>query len=138
MKAIVHPATGMTYNVEECVIVDLPEELAKTLDGDDYADDVRISEYAKTHGRKINTTDLAWNNSIAYSPSSIRKEIMEVLMESYPSDKDALDWGLSASDAELNEVASYIITADGMWEEFHRNIMEGLREGLRWSKEDGK
>lgn len=131
---IVHPGTGTVIATDECVIVNVPDEVLDTMPDDEEGDEF-ICEFADEHGRNINQTDLSWGNCIAYSPSSIREEIIEVLKESYPDDKEALDWGLTASDAELNEVASYIITADGMWEEFHNNIMDGLREGLRWSKE---
>lgn len=132
---IVHIGTGTVIATDECVIVNVPDDVMDNVPDDREHDDI-IVEYAGEYGRDINQTDLSWNNSIAYSPSSIREEIVEALRERYPDDKEALDWGMSASDDELNEVASYIITADGVWENFHSDLMDGLREGLRWSKED--
>ena len=138
MKYIVHQGTGTIIAVDECVIVTVPDELLDTLDGDDYFDETAICEYAEEHGKPINTTDLKWGNCIAYSPSAIREEIHESLWASFEHDKDsksAMEWGLSATDAQLDEVASYIIQNDSIWETYKDDLLDGLREGLRWSKE---
>ncbi len=134
-KYIVHPGTGTIIAVDECVIVTVPDEMLDTLDGDDYFDDERICELAEEIGKPINTTDLAWGNCVAYSPSAIREEIIEGLRDNYPDDKEALEWGLSATDAQLEEVASYIIQSDSIWDTYKNDLLDGLREGLRWSKE---
>lgn len=135
MKYIVHQGTGTVIAVDECVIVTVPDELLDTLDGDDYFDDTAICEYAEEHGKPINTTDLKWGNCIAYSPSAIREECHVYLGKEDDEDNEALAWGLSASDAELEEVASYIINSDALWETYKDDLLDGLREGLRWSKE---
>lgn len=131
---IVHPGTGTVIATDECVIVTVPSELFEDNEDDEHDD--LICEYAEEHGRGINQTDLSWGNCIAFSPSAIREEIIESLRDAYPDDKEALEWGLSASDDELNEVASYIIQNDSIWETYKNDLLDGLREGLRWSKED--
>jgi hypothetical protein len=138
MKYIVHQASGTVFVADHCVIVDVPDEVLTSLDGDDYFDDDTVCEYAETHGKPINTTDLKWGNCIAYSPSAIREEILEGLRDDYPDYKAALEWGLSATDDQLNEVASYIIQNDSVWETYKTDLLDGLREGLRWSQEDSK
>jgi hypothetical protein len=132
---IVHPGTGTVIASDECVIVNVPDEVLDNVPDDEEHDDV-IVDYAKENGRDINTTDLKWGNCVAYSPSAIREEILESLRDYFPDDKEALDWGLSATDDQLNEVASYIIQSDTIWETYRTDIIDGLREGLRWSKED--
>jgi hypothetical protein len=133
-KYIVHPGTGTVIAVDECVIVTVPSEVTDSLSGDDYFDDERICELAEEQGKPINTTDLTWSNCVAYSPSSIREEVSESLSEYYP-DEAFIDWALSASDDELNAVASYILNADEVWQNFTLNLVEGLREGYRRAKE---
>jgi hypothetical protein len=133
-KYIVHPGTGTVIAVDECVIVTVPSEVTDSLSGDDYFDDERICELAEEIGKPINTTDLTWSNCVAYSPSSIREEVSESLSEYYP-DEAFIDWALSASDDELNAVASYILSADDVWQNFTLNLVEGLREGHRRAKE---
>ena len=133
-KYIVHPGTGTVIAVDECVIVTVPSEVTDSLSGDDYFDDERICELAEEIGKPINTTDLTWSNCVAYSPSSIREEVSESLSEYYP-DEAFIDWALSASDDELNAVASYILNADEVWQNFTLNLVEGLREGYRRAKE---
>jgi hypothetical protein len=60
--------------------------------------------------------------------------VSESLSEYYP-DEAFIDWALSASDDELNAVASYILNADEVWQNFTLNLVEGLREGYRRAKE---
>jgi len=134
MKYIVHEGTGTVIAVDECVIVDVPEELLATLDGDDYFDDNKICEYASENGKPINTTDLKWGNCVAYSPSAIREEIRESLAENYEGD-GFIDWGLGASDDDLDVVASFILSADDVWVNYTLNLVEGLRWGYEKSKE---
>lgn len=137
-KYIVHPGTGTVIAVDECVIVTVPSEVTDSLSGDDYFDDERICELAEEIGKPINTTDLTWSNCVAYSPSSIREEIRESLWEGYAdNDKDraVLEWAENASDDDLNAVASYILSADDVWQNFTLNLVEGLREGYRRAKE---
>ena len=81
-----------------------------------------------------NLTDLTWGNTVAYSPSAIRTEVRESLSEYYP-DEEWIAWAENATDDELNEVASYILQQDDVWQNFTINLVEGLREGYRWSKE---
>lgn len=84
-----------------------------------------------------NTTDLTWGNCIAYSPSAIREEITESLLARYESDKDqaVLTWAATATDDDLNEIASYILQSDLIWTTYIDDLMDGLREGYRWSQE---
>lgn len=81
--------------------------------------------------------DLTWGNCVAYSPSSIREEVRESLTR-YDSDDDkvVLAWaGEVATDDDLNEIASYILQGDHIWDSFTTDLMDGLREGYRWSQE---
>lgn len=134
MKYIVHQGTGTVIAADECIIVDVPNVLLETLSGDDYFDEVRICEYADTHGKPINTTDLTWSNTVAYSPFAIRDEIRESLMENYEGE-GFIDWGLAASDDDLSAVASFILSADDVWTNYTLNLVEGLRWGYKNSKE---
>lgn len=81
-----------------------------------------------------NMNDLTWSNCIAYSPTSIREELEETLSDTY-SGEEWLAWAENASDDELNEVARYILSADDVWQNFTINLVEGLREGYRWSQQ---
>lgn len=110
------------------------DELA-VLDDDADSD---IGELAILKGKPYIHTDLTWRNCVAYSPSSIREEIRESLWEGYAdNDKDraVLEWAENASDDDLNAVASYILSADDVWQNFTLNLVEGLREGYRRAKE---
>jgi hypothetical protein len=138
MKYIVHEGTGTVIAVDECVIVDVPEEVLTTLDGDDYFDEYKICEYASENGKPINTTDLTWSNTVAYSPFAIREEIRESLWEGYSDDDEeraVLEWAEKATDDELNQIAEYILSANDSWGEYTSNMMDGLREGYRRAKE---
>ena len=93
--------------------------------------------YGLIENVRDNLTDLTWGNCVAYSPSAIRTEIHESLSWKFesPDDKPILEWALNASDDDLNEVASYILSGDHIWDTFATDLMDGLREGFRWSKE---
>lgn len=135
---IVHPGTGTVISADECVIVNVPDEVLTATSGDDYFDDDDICEYAEEHGKPINTTDLTWSNCVAYSPFAIREEIRESLLEDYSDDEKALAvlaWASTATDKELTQVADYIVNSDAVWLDYRDNLMDGLREGFRWAKE---
>lgn len=94
--------------------------------------------YGLIENVRDNLTDLTWGNTIAYSPSSIRTEIRESLWEAYSDnndDKEVLEWAEKATDNQLNEIAEYILQGNHIWERYTEDLIEGLREGYRWSKE---
>lgn len=94
--------------------------------------------YGLIESVRDNLTDLTWGNCVAYSPSSIREEIRESLSSRYESDDDkvVLAWARTvADDDDLNEIAGYILQGDHIWDSFAEDLMDGLREGYRWSKE---
>lgn len=143
---IFHAGTGTFFglNDRDVYVIDtdkltdeMNQEIDETGEIPDEAIDseaaVPFPEFVKSQG-----TDLTWGNCIAYSPSSIREEIRESLWEIYADDEDdkaVLEWGKTATNDELNQVASYILSDHQIWGSFAEDIIEGLREGYRWSKE---
>lgn len=113
--------------------------LLQELESQDVA--LPMGDYTYAYGLienvRDNLTDLTWGNCVAYSPSAIRTEIRESLSWKFesPDDKPILEWALNASDDDLNEVASYILSGDHIWDTFATDLMDGLREGFAWSKE---
>lgn len=128
---LVHAGTGTIINAHDDVyVVTLPEED----DPEWFHEDDEIIDLATTQGKRLELNDLTWGNTVAYSPTAIRTEVRESLGEYYP-DEPWLEWAENATDDELNEVASYILQQDDVWQNFTINLVEGLREGYRWSKE---
>lgn len=126
---LVHAGTGTIIDASDDVYV--VTVTADTVIGDD---DDAVVTLAMSNGKRLEINDLTWGNTVAYSPSAIRTEVRESLSEYYP-DEAWLSWAENATDDELNEVASYILSADDVWQNFTINLVEGLREGYRWSKE---
>lgn len=143
MRYIVHLGTGTVIDADECVIVDLPEDVIAEMTehgGDDYFDDNRICELAEANGDPINTSDVSWRNSMSFSPSALRDEANELLemgtYDSEPNRREALEWCAGvATDTDLNSVASYILDDDDLWTTFRISVIDGLTQGLAWSKE---
>lgn len=126
---LIHAGTGTIIDASDDVYV--VTVTAETVVGDD--DDAMVT-LAMSNGKRLELNDLTWGNCVAYSPSSIREEIRESLSEYY-GDEEWLSWAENATDDELNAVARYILSADDVWQNFSTNLVEGLREGYRWSKE---
>lgn len=126
---LIHAGTGTIIDASDDVYV--VTVTAETVVGDD--DDAMVT-LAMSNGKRLEINDLTWGNCVAYSPSSIREEIRESLSEYY-GDEEWLSWAENATDDELNAVARYILSADDVWQNFSTNLVEGLREGYRWSKE---
>jgi len=141
-KLVVHIGTGTIIDADECVIVDVEKlddhDTALVNDGDD-SDVVEIAERL---GKPLNLTDLSFRNTVAFSPSSLRSEAEEALSQGFATDDDDiayLTWTSEvATDEELSSVADYILNDDTMWNEYNTTVMDGMRQGYRWSKENKK
>lgn len=138
-KLVVHIGTGTIIDADECVIVDVErlDDHDTTLVND--GDDSDVVEIAERLGKPLNLTDLSFRNTVAFSPSSLRSEAEEALSQGYATDDDDiayLTWTAKvATDDELSGVADYILNDDTMWNEYNTTVMDGMRQGYRWSKE---
>jgi hypothetical protein len=105
-------------------------------------DDSDVVEIAGRLGKPLNLTDLSFRNTVAFSPSSLRSEAEEALSQGFATDDDDiayLTWTSEvATDEELSSVADYILNDDTMWNEYNTTVMDGMRQGYRWSKENKK
>ena len=141
-KLIVHIGTGTIIDADECVIVDVEKlddhDTALVNDGDDSD----VVEIAGRLGKPLNLTDLSFRNTVAFSPSSLRSEAEEALSQGFATDDDDiayLTWTAEvATDEELSSVADYILNDDTMWNEYNTTVMDGMRQGYKWSKENKK
>jgi len=141
-KLVIHIGTGTIIDADECVIVDV-----ERLDDHDTAlvndgDDSDLVEIAERLGKPLNLTDLSFRNTVAFSPSSLRSEAEEAISQGFATDDDDiayLTWTAEvATDDELSGVADYILNDDTMWNEYNTTVMDGMRQGYRWSKENKK
>ena len=138
-KLIIHIGTGTIIDADECVIVDVEKlddhDTALVNDGDDSD----VVEIAGRLGKPLNLTDLSFRNTVAFSPSSLRSEAEEALSQGFATDDDDiayLTWTAEvATDEELSSVADYILNDDTMWNEYNTTVMDGMRQGYKWSKE---
>ena len=137
---IVHVGTGTIIDADECVIVDVNKlnDYDTTLVTD--GDDSDVVEIAERLGKPINTTDLKWGNTVAFSPIALREEAGAIIdagvYEEGDSEYEAFMWCINiATDDELNMVASYILDDDDLWNTYKTSVTDGLRQGLIWSKE---
>lgn len=141
-KLIIHIGTGTIIDADECVIVDVEKlddhDTALVNDGDDSD----VVEIAGRLGKPLNLTDLTYRNTVAFSPSSLRSEAEEAISQGFATDDDDisyLTWTAEvATDDELSGVADYILNDDTMWNEYNTTVMDGMRQGYRWSKENKK
>ena len=141
-KLVIHVGTGTIIDADECVIVDVEKlddhDTALVNDGDDSD----VVEIAGRLGKPLNLTDLSFRNTVAFSPSSLRSEAEEALSQGFATDDDDiayLTWTSEvATDEELSSVADYILNDDTMWNEYNTTVMDGMRQGYRWSKENKK
>jgi len=143
MKYIVHEGTGTIISADECVIVSVPREILDAMSGDDYFDDQQVLDLAVEAGKPINLTDMTYGNTMAFSPSALREEAREMidaeLFGTEESWHEALVWcANTATDDELNAVASYILDDDDLWRTFRVSVTDGLLQGLIWHKESLK
>lgn len=131
MKLIYHAGTGTYFSAEDGVYLIDTEDLIE--DPEFIADSLIANGKAKP----LRLTDLEWGNCVAYSPRAMREEIDEMMAFVGASDEDrpALEWALNdATDEQLNNVATYILDDDTMWISYRSNIIDGVREGFRWSQ----
>ena len=141
-KLVIHIGTGTIIDADECVIVDVEKlddhDTALVNDGDDSD----VVEIAGRLGKPLNLTDLSFRNTVAFSPSSLRSEAEEAISQGFATDDDDiayLTWTAEvATDEELSSVADYILNDDTMWNEYNTTVMDGMRQGYRWSKENKK
>mgnify|MGYP000406527488 FL=1 len=141
-KLVIHIGTGTIIDADECVIVDVEKlddhDTALVNDGDDSD----VVEIAGRLGKPLNLTDLSFRNTVAFSPSSLRSEAEEAISQGFATDDDDiayLTWTAEvATDDELSGVADYILNDDTMWNEYNTTVMDGMRQGYRWSKENKK
>jgi hypothetical protein len=104
--------------------------------GDDYFDDGVMCELAERLGRPVNTSvpaDVTYGNAMLFSPSALRENAREVIgigaYDLFPDTKDALLWVAGiATDEELQETGSWILSDDDLWETYNLSFMEGIRE----------
>lgn len=140
MKYIVHHGTGTIIGADECVIVDVPNDMADAMSGDDYFDDQQVLDLAHEIGQAIQINDLKYGNTMAFSPSALREEA-ECILDAgiYSEDEswhEAMKWCIeTATDDHLDAVASYILDDDDLWTTYRRSVTEGLLQGLIWHKE---
>lgn len=140
---IVHIGTGTIISADECVIVDVPDEVTDEITehgGDDYFDEADLLALAEENGKPINKTDLKWGNTIAFSPVALREEANAIIdggiYEEGDSEYEAFMWCINtATDDDLNMVASYILDDDDLWQTYKTSVIDGLRQGLIWHKE---
>jgi hypothetical protein len=141
-KLIIHIGTGTIIDANECVIVDVDrlDDHDTTLVND--GDDSDVVEIAERLGKPLNLTDLSFRNTVAFSPSSLRSEAEEALSQGFYTDDDDIAWltwtSEVATDDELSSVADYILNDDTLWGEYNTTVMDGMRQGYRWSKENKK
>ena len=140
---IVHAGTGTVISADECVIVNVPDEMLEAMSGDEYFDDSGVVSLAEENGRGINLTDLTWGNTVAFSPSALRDEAQAILDAGYYGEEEswheALVWCVNtATDDELNAVASYVLDDDDLWTTYRNSVTEGLLQGFIWHKETPK
>lgn len=132
-RYIVHAGTGTIIDADDGVyLIDTeiltPDNTAIV----ENADETEIVELAQRIGQPIN--DLTYGNVIAFSPSAIRTEIRESLWEAFPDDHELLEWAESLPDNELNDIASFILQDDSLWDRYPEIVMDGLRQGRAWAR----
>lgn len=133
-RLLVHPGTGTIVDIDDdWFYFVLPDDLAE-------ADDDEIVGYGAQNGRNMRlwvSPDVSYGNIICYSPSSLREEARVMLDDCTDSlTREALEFVIrDATDEELDDVASYILNADDVWDSFRNNVLEGARQGLDWSRE---
>lgn len=138
-KLIVHIGTGTIIDASECVVVDtdlFDNEDKARLTGDDYFDDSAVCDIAERLGTPVNTSvsaDVTYGNAMLFSPSALRENAREVIgigaYDLFPDTKDALLWVAGiATDEELQETGSWILSDDDLWETYNLSFMEGIRE----------
>ena len=134
MKLLYHAGTGTYFSAEDGVYVIDTEDLIE--DPEFVADSLIANGKAKP----LVLTDLEWGNCISYSPRTIREEIDEMMefVGADDEDRPALEWAMNqATDEQLNSVASYILDDDQMWIGYRANLIDGVREGFRWTQLQG-
>jgi len=150
-KYIVHIGTGTIIAVDECVIVDVPDEVTDEITehgGEDYFDEEVILDLAVKTGKPIVVglpSDSSVYNTIVFSPEALRMEARERLGWAYytndegdnPFNDD--DWGLpkeqyewwkwvanEASDEALDSISRSIAVSSHLWEEFDETLKSAL------------
>jgi len=136
---LIHAGTGTIIDANDGVFILDSETLTpKQTAILENADDTEVIDLAVELNKRLELNDLNYSNTIAYSPSAIRTEIRESLWEGFShddGDKAVLEWAEKASNDELNDVASFILSGEHIWTTFTDDLIQGLREGYRWSKE---
>lgn len=143
---IVHKGTGTIIAVDECVIVDIPDEIEMT--GDDYFDDLKVLDLAVEAGTPVVVGlpfDSSVYNTIVFSPEALRYEARERLgWAHYTEDEGdnpfvADDWGLpkeqydwwkwlaeEASDEAVEQISRHIANSDHLWDEFDSVLKDAV------------
>lgn len=132
---LVHAGTGTIIDASDDVYV---ITLSEDANPEWFYEDDEIIDLATTQGKRLALNDLTYSNTIAYSPNAIREEVRESLWEYYSDDEQlrpVLEWVETASDEQLNEVASYILQNDEVWQSYSNSLLDGLIEGHKRNKE---
>jgi hypothetical protein len=156
-KYIVHKGTGTIIAVDECVIVDVPEEVTDEITahgGEDYFDEEVILDLAVENGKPIVVglpSDSSVHNTMVFSPEALRMEARERLGWAYYTNDEGDNpfhdegWGLpkeqyewwkwlatEASDEALESISRSIAVSSHLWEEFDLALKDALlREFIR-------
>lgn len=146
-KYIIHPGTGTVIDADECLVLDLDNDLTDEerdrLEGDDYFDDALVCTIAEERGKKFPGIDLTYSNCIAFSPNALREEALYMIEQWDYDESDelypALKWCIgTATDDQLNRIAVYILDNDLLWKEFRDSVIDGISKGYQWHGKEGK
>ena len=131
-KLIIDTQTGTILNIEHCYIVE-----AKELSEDDFtcselqevADRAGIS--ISTMGRDTGWGDNKYSYAVSYSPKSIHDECLMFLDGGIYDETDrewhAVKWVLeTATQEQVEDLSSSIMSHDNVWNEYRSNLMETL------------
>jgi hypothetical protein len=134
MKLIIDAVTGTVLNTEGCYVVDEADF------PDDDMSDSEITELAQRVGKSLHKigSDTGWGDNsyrftVSYSPLSIKDEadaILEGGIYDSPEDHDykrIMEWAKdTASLQELEDIASFVMSDDNVWEGFRNRLTEAV------------
>jgi hypothetical protein len=132
MKLIIDAVTGTILNAEGCYIVE-----EKDILGEDLSDS-EISALAERVGKSVQKmgTDTGWGDnsyrySVSYSPLSLKDEADSLIEGGVFVKEDSAYWALQwamneATQEQLEDISSYIMEHDSVWNDFRDNLLEGI------------
>jgi hypothetical protein len=138
MRLIIDATTGTVLNIDECYIVDTE----KLDDHDDEllenASDSELSEIARRVGKSVKGMgqDTGWGDNsyaytVSYSPLSIKDECDSFIEGGIYDESDrewhAVKWVLETATLEqIADISSWVMSNEGVWDNYRSNIMEFL------------